>query len=350
MNVLLISPTPPPRGGIAQWSNTILDASAKDPDLNIVHINSASSSKTIVERSVWERYVGSLIKIFKMRGQIKFLSKQQSFDAAHLTTSAGFGSVRDFLLLRLLKRLNIRTVYHLHFGRYKEVMQSHSLWKRFFVDAINHADVMIAIDPVTLDAATPTRKAVLIPNPIEEVEYSYSQEKSIIYLGWVLKTKGVEDLLTAWEKIKEKFPDWNLKIVGPYNELYLRELKTRFSCNNVYFMGEMPHDKAMQEVKKASVLTLPSHSEGFPYSICEAMFAGKTIVASDVGAIPMLLDDMCGVVCKRMDVDDLANCLKKVIEDESLRKTLSENAARKAREKLSVSRVMEQYKSVWKKN
>lgn len=350
MKVLLISPTPPPRGGIAQWSNTILDASAKDPDLDIVHINSASSSKTIVERSVWEKYVGSLIKIFKMRKQIKYLSKEHSFDAAHLTTSAGFGSVRDFLLLRLLKRLNIWTVYHLHFGRYKEVMQSHSLWKRFFVDAINHADVMVVIDPVTLEAASSTKKAVLIPNPIEEVEYSYSQEKNIIYLGWVLKTKGVEDLLKAWEKIEDKFPDWNLKIVGPYNDIYLRELKARFSCNCVTFMGEMPHDKAMQEMKKASVLTLPSHSEGFPYSICEAMFAGKAIVASDVGAIPMLLDDMCGVVCKRMDVEDLAKSLKKVIEDEPLRKTLSENAARKAREKLSVSRVMEQYKSVWTKN
>ena len=113
-------------------------------------------------------------------------------------------------------------------------------------------------------------------------------------------------------------------------------------------MGEMSHDLAMQEVKKASVLTLPSHSEGFPYSICEAMFAGKAIVASDVGAIPMLLDGLCGIVCKRMNVDDLATCLKKVMDDEPLRRILSENAAKKAREKLSVSRVMEQYKNVWK--
>ena len=112
-------------------------------------------------------------------------------------------------------------------------------------------------------------------------------------------------------------------------------------------MGEMSHDLAMQEVKKASVLTLPSHSEGFPYSICEAMFAGKAIVASDVGAIPMLLDNMCGVVCERMNVDDLARCLKKVMCDEPFRKKLSENAVKKASNFLSVDKVMMQYKAIW---
>lgn len=350
MNVLLISPLPPPRGGIAQWTTTVLDAASKDDDLNIVHINSASSAKKIIERSFVEKYIFPLKQILKICKTVKSLSKTISFDAAHLTTSAGLGSLRDFFVLRLLKRLKIRSVYHLHFGRFQEVLQSHSIWKYFFVNAIKYADAIIAIDPVTLEAAKSTKKVVLIPNPIEEVECSYSDEKIILYLGWVSKSKGIEDLMAAWDKICKEYSNWRLKIIGPYNTQYLSDLQSRFLCENVDFMGEMPHDQAMQELRNAAVLTLPSHSEGFPYSICEAMFAGKAIVASDVGAIPMLLDENCGLVCKRMNVEDLVKNIKLVLGDESLRKKLSENAAKKSREKLSVSQVMRLYKSIWKNN
>lgn len=349
MNVLLISPLPPPRGGIAQWTTTVLSAAKKDNELNIYHINSASSANKIVERNLFEKYIIPLKQVLKIIKQINFLCKSNSFDAAHLTTSAGLGALRDFFVLRFLKRLRIRTVYHLHFGRFKEIVQSKSVWKFLFVDAIKHADVIIAIDPVTLEAAKSTKKVVLIPNPIEDVEYSYSKEKCVMYLGWVSKNKGIEELLAAWEIICKDYPEWRLEIVGPYNFQYLLELQSRFSCQNVEFMGEMSHNQAMQILKNAAILTLPSHSEGFPYSICEAMFAGKAIVASDVGAIPMLLDNNCGVICKRKNVDDLAKCLKSVLGSEALRKTLSENAAKKSRADLSVDRVMQQYKYVWKK-
>lgn len=348
INVLMVSPAPPPRGGIAQWTTTVLEACQKDSEVNIVHVNSSNPSDTIIGLRKGKRYIESLKQLVKIRRKIKRECQNNRFDVAHLTTSGGVGTLRDSILLRDIKKYHIRTIYHLHFGKYAELIQSGTIWGKLLQDAVNHADTIIAIDPLSLEAASKTGKAKFAPNPICKVDYNYSNNKVILFLGWVAKNKGIEELLAAWDEIKEEYPEWVVRVVGQTNAEYIKYLKEAYSCDRVTFVGELQHQKAMEELKSAAILVLPSHSEGFPYSICEDMFAGKAIVASDVGAIPSLLGDGCGILCRRKDVDDLVKALKAVLSSEEMRKKLSVNARNKAEKELSVPSVMNQYKKIWK--
>lgn len=94
-------------------------------------------------------------------------------------------------------------------------------------------------------------------------------------MGWVIKTKGIEELLSAWKDVNI---DGKLLIVGPYQESYLEYLnKSGYDLQNVIFEGEKSHEEAMNLLAGCEAFILPSYSEGCPYVILEAMSLKKPI-------------------------------------------------------------------------
>jgi sugar transferase (PEP-CTERM/EpsH1 system associated) len=96
------------------------------------------------------------------------------------------------------------------------------------------------------------------------------------------------------------------------------------------------------------VFTLTSFSEGCSNVIQEAMFAGKAIVATNVGGNPELIrDGKIGLLVDSDDHKDLAQKLALFMEDDSLRKQFGENARKFATEHFSVSKMVEKYEQVY---
>lgn len=188
----------------------------------------------------------------------------------------------------------------------------------------------------------------VVPNPIAPVEYTpSSSSRTVLYLGYVVKTKGMEELVKAWKEIHEAYPEWKLRIVGAYVEEYKKNLNSIYSDDSIEYTGQKSHEEAMEELKNAGVFVLPSYMEGFPYSVCEAMFCGKAIVAANVGAIPVMLSDEAGILCKAKDVGSLVEKLRLVISDNALREKLGMTASIKANAQYAESVVMERYKAIW---
>ena len=348
MNVLLLSPLPPPNGGIAQWTKTVISC-CKDMDtVHLFHINTGNNTESIAKRSNYERFVYSAFRIFKIKREIDIILLKEKIQVAHITTSAGFGTIRDIILLRHLKRMGIKTVYHLHFGRIADIKKRKTREDKILKYALSLADNIIVIDPVTKNALNDFKNVFYIPNPIEELRFNYSIKKVVAFIGYVVREKGIEELLEAWNKIILKQSDWTLQIIGPYTELYIKYLMSEKKPCNVEFLGELSHKKAMDKLANSSIAVLPSYSEGFPYFICEAMFSGKAIVGTNVGAISSLLSDNSGIVCKPKDVLSLKNAIQFFIEDESTRNECAHNAAKKARKYISANVVLKQYISLWR--
>ena len=176
------------------------------------------------------------------------------------------------------------------------------------------------------------KNKTFIYNPLScHIINKHSQRgKTIVAIGsqrrW--QVKGFDILIQAWAKIAPVHPDWKLQFVGANDDNYINDLIK--SCgleNQIDFLGWTDEiDKILQN---KSIYVLSSRREGFPCSLIEAMSQGCACVAFDckTGPNEIITDGKSGLLARDGDVDDLAEKLRLLIEDEKLRQRLSTNAA-----------------------
>jgi glycosyltransferase involved in cell wall biosynthesis len=98
----------------------------------------------------------------------------------------------------------------------------------------------------------------------------------------------------------------------------------------------------------ADIFVLPSLSEGLPLALLEAMFAGRAIVASDVGDVGVALaDGGSGVLVEAGDSAALAEALERLLDDPDRARDLGESAARRAAAEYDVSRMVRRYAATY---
>ena len=354
MKILLVAPLPPPYGGIANWTLLMQSKLQNNTEVDLVGVvNTGTGKRDLDGRTLWDRVVVQGLGISKQWKEVKKLIRKEKPDAVHLTTSGSLGVFRDLYLLCKLKKEKIHTVYHIHFGRIPEISERNTWEWKLIKKAVSISGFTVAIDGKTYNSLLKyfsDDKIKEIPNPFDlsaVQSYGYLGKKEIIFIGWVVKTKGIEELLSSWSNLFPRYPDWTLRIVGPYNEGYKAELESKFNTENVIFDGEKDHSDAMELLKNASVFTLPSYTEGFPNSVLEAMAYGKAIVAADVGAISEMLEPFCGLIVNSQNAQELELALEKMIADEELRKQCGNNARQKLECEYSVDTVFQKYKKVW---
>lgn len=87
------------------------------------------------------------------------------------------------------------------------------------------------------------------------------------------------------------------------------------------------------------VVALTSLNEGTPVSIIEAQAAGKPIVATNVGGIDDIVSEGITALLSDLSFDDFSQKLKKLIDDDTLRNTMSENSKKLGTERFSYQRL-----------
>lgn len=353
MKVITCAPLPPPHGGIANWY-AVLCAEAQRRNFTFLNIDT-SPKKSVDGRSLFYRI---FVQGFRMLGQfreMKRLIKQHpDVDAAHITTSGQLALVRDIALMKLLKKNNIRSVYHLHFGAVPDMFESKNLDYKILCKAMSLASEVIAIDPKTYEIISGVlgdEHVHYIPNPVDAVDVEANDDsRRILFLGNVLSSKGVDELLEAWGSIAGDYPDWKLTIAGFCEDKYKTYLERRYSMKQVEWLGFVEHEKAMELLSNSDFLVLPSYIEGFPNVVLEAMMRQKAVVATDVGAVSDALSGDCGIIIRPKSVEDIKNAMEQLINDPQCRKQMGENGRRRATELYETSSVMDRYVQLWRKN
>jgi len=355
LNLCLAAPVPPPYGGIGNWVLLMRRFVVDRKDISIQYLNTAPSSRNIDGRSLWARVVKDGMRALSLGRELRAKIKSGCIDVMHLTTSGQLSVFRDIFLLWTAKRKKIPTVYHIRFGRVQDIAQRNTLEWKLISTAMRLATVVMTLDQRTFSTISeklPQVKPVLVPNPIDLAGFPdplHTDSRTVLFLGWVMDTKGAEELLKAWEKTTLSHPDWVLKMVGPIKPEYRQYLESNYGLCNVEILGEMDHDEALGVMNNSEVFVLPSHTEGFPNVILEAMALAKPIIATRVGAIPEILGDGCGVLIDSHSVESLEQALDKVLSESALRRELGERAHRKLKCEYDVNIVFSRYMEEWRK-
>lgn len=147
--------------------------------------------------------------------------------------------------------------------------------------------------------------------------------------------KGVMELLVAFERIYLSRPDVWLTIVGdgPLREALRLEATRRGIADRLHLPGSVAHRSVPEWLNALDVFVLPSHNEGLPNVVLEAMACGKPIVATTVGGIPeAALDGVAGLLVPPRDIGRLAAALEELLSAPELRARLGAAGRRRVEE------------------
>jgi glycosyltransferase involved in cell wall biosynthesis len=163
-------------------------------------------------------------------------------------------------------------------------------------------------------AGLPREKLAHIHNPINPAFCDHPPASQVddgyfIYVGRLSREKGLHYLLQAMERST----DISLKIAGDGpQEDELKTLVAQLHLKNVDFLGFLPTEKIVPLVQKARATVLPCHwFETFGLSLVEGLMLGRTAIASNIGAIPEVLDHgNCGILVPPGDIPALTAALE----------------------------------------
>lgn len=139
-----------------------------------------------------------------------------------------------------------------------------------------------------------------------------SQLRYILYVGNLKASKGCIDLLEALPTVLERQPATRLVMIGdgPDKAVMVQRIRSLGLEQAVSLLGTVPHEQLPNWFRAADLLCLPSHAEGVPNVVLEAMASGLPVVATRVGGIPEVLPDEAGLLVPVADTPALSAALQ----------------------------------------
>lgn len=176
------------------------------------------------------------------------------------------------------------------------------------------------------------RQVEAIANPVRDMKAyvrtgGSASNHTIIAVGRLAPQKGFDVLLRAFAQIANALPSWNLTIVGRGEERErLTELASSLGiAERVAFPGWLPEPGEL--LAEASLFVMPSHYEGFPNALLEAMACGLPVITTRwPGLGDIVTDGVDGLEVPVGSADDLAHAMQCLISDAGMRARLGRNA------------------------
>ncbi|MDX6398309.1 MAG: hypothetical protein QOJ43_1717, partial [Gaiellaceae bacterium] len=158
------------------------------------------------------------------------------------------------------------------------------------------------------------------------------QRPTALFVGMLEAYKNIDGLAAAWRQVAADLPEARLVIVGKgARHAIVAELVSELP-DQVEWIEQIPPAEVAAQMDAATVLVLPSRSEGLGRVVVEVFARGRGLVASRVGGIPdVAREGEEALLVEPGDVDELAAALRRVLSDRALAERLGEAAHRRYR-------------------
>jgi glycosyltransferase involved in cell wall biosynthesis len=183
--------------------------------------------------------------------------------------------------------------------------------------------------PVTASFPTYTDLAAFTAEPLRPLP----ERPAAVFVGMLEPYKNVDGLAEVWRRVARRLPEARLVLVGDGSRRAVVEELLADEPGSVEWHPALPPDEVARKVDEATVLVLPSRSEGLGRVIIEAFARGRGVVASDVGGIPDLLrGGVEGLLVDPNDLEGIADALVRVLSDRELAERFGAAAQERYRE------------------
>lgn len=274
-----------------------------------------------------------------------FLVRIPFYDVIHVHFSLRTTAKRKKPFVRVAKLLGKKVILHLHCGS-----QIHEIWNANYDYMFSHADASLFLSE-NLKAMVESHTGkqdnyYVLYNPCPTVceEPIVKKKNEILFSGTLYEGKGYRDLIRAFGKIANRFPDWKLVFAGNGEVQLGKDIATECGIlDQCVFLGWVSGDQKDKAFREASIFCLPSYAEGFPMAVLDAWAYGLPVITTPVGGIPDVAKDGENMLLFNPgDVDALAVQLERMITDDALRVRITEASKDFAANKFNVNTINKQ--------
>lgn len=193
--------------------------------------------------------------------------------------------------------------------------------------------------------------ATVIPNPIANIHNSNVSDcmsKKVIAVGRYVHQKGFDMLISAWQNVSEKHPDWILNIYGEgdLKENYQQQI-TQLGLSESCFLKE-PVKNIFDKYAESSIFLLSSRYEGFGMVIIEAMSCGLPVVSFSCPCGPkdIISDGDNGLLVEPNNILQFSNKINYLIENEKFRANMGNHSLLSA-EKYKIENIAKLWRNLF---
>lgn len=302
------------------------------------------------------------------------LMRRERFDIVHVHTPVAAALGR---IAAKLARVPI-VVYTAHGFYFHELM---SRWKQRLIISVERAlgqwctDLLLTQSVEDADTAVREKIAakervvwigngvdpqrfVRMPSEALRARLGFTPKNRVIgFVGRLVREKGVVELFEAMARVATQFPEARLLVVGDTLKSD-RDTQTIARLNRIItserlddvvrftgFRDDIPDLLAIMDV-----FVLPSHREGMPRTILEAMAAGKPVVATNIrGCREEVVDEVTGLLVPVCDPEALAEAILRLLRDEELARRIGEAGRKRVQEEFDEADVLRRQVDAYQK-
>ncbi len=351
--VLVSGHLPPPVGGIATYFLALVNSELPElVDFAFVQTSTqkralADSGRFNLRNLLWAaqdcaRFAAAVLK---HRPQV-----------VHISTAFGVSFLKHSLCVWIARLAGCRVLLHPRCSISVLYLNRSKLGRWYFRQVVRQTSGVLALSRewMQLKSIVPSCTVYYLPNAIDQTPYRpIASERlarpagqpplRLLYLGYLGRDKGSFDLVEAARLLQAAGQSFHLDLVG--DELHpgeKAELSRRIEAAGLEDCVQV-HPPAYNQEKlaffrNADLFIYPSHHEGLPNAVIEAMACALPVIATRVGGIPdQVQEGVNGFLSERGDAPALAASVQKLLADPALRRKMQIASARLAREQYDMT-------------
>jgi glycosyltransferase involved in cell wall biosynthesis len=299
--------------------------------------------------------------------RVAVLLRRLDAPLVHVQTASRGSFWRKFVVCLLARAAGRPYIVHLHGGGFARFYQdeSGSLGRRLIRGTLAHAALVIALSEEwrqQLLRICPTARievlhnAVVIPDihgprPREPEPGGPMGQPTLLFLGHLLRDKGVYDLVRAFALIAPKFPRARLVLGGVGDLETVRQLAAQLEIpRRVSCPGWLDAERKTAAFAGSLAFLLPSYAEGMPMALLEAMSWGLPVIATPVGGIPRVVEhEVTGLLIAPGDIEGCATQMERLLADPLLRERLGSAARERIATDFSLGDALDRLSAIYQR-
>ncbi|MFP9191281.1 glycosyltransferase family 4 protein [Natrialbaceae archaeon A-CW1-1] len=299
----------------------------------------------------------TLRKIFLTIYKLSLFIFTSPSDVVHINTTSGKGFYRDSIYILFISYIWRRPIVLRTGGSgFDEFVTTNSFVKSVCLKIVfsNVASILVLTELQyrVLRTYVPIEKVTLFPQATEVDNYApkYSQKPHILFLSSLSERKGFHLFANAIDTLFDSNEFSRDEILvslagdGEYQEV-AEELDTKYEC--ITYHGYVSGQEKYDLLNNASIFILPTHAEGFPNAIIEAMAGGCAIISTTASGIPEIVTEDCGVTIEPGNTDQLFEALVLFLESHEMVEAIGKHNHKKIKENYNWESAREQLLKVY---